>query len=199
MPIKTHYPGFSVLDEERKWDPHTRAIVKSRTGSFGEPSVLTAEQTRALKAVLVQLIADDRAEILRYLVDHLDQKLRNPIGQAERKTGIPSFSKLLPMGLDNLDRYCVQHQGGSFDQIAHEEQCRLLQSIAQGALPVGNHWGSPHQSEFFTQLLAEAVSAYYSHPWVWSSIGYAGPAYPRGYMRIELGLTEPWEANRHGE
>ncbi|KQX56587.1 hypothetical protein ASD40_04085 [Paenibacillus sp. Root444D2] len=29
---------------------------------------------------------------------------------------------------------------------------------------------------------------------VWSEIGYAGPAYPRGYVRTQLGQLDPWEA-----
>jgi len=29
---------------------------------------------------------------------------------------------------------------------------------------------------------------------VWSEMGYGGPAYPRGYYRIEAGVTDPWEA-----
>jgi hypothetical protein len=50
--------------------------------------------------------------------------------------------------------------------------------------------------ELFYKLLTESVAAYYSHPTVWSEIGYAGPAYPRGYVRTEWGITDPWEAKR---
>jgi hypothetical protein len=42
-------------------------------------------------------------------------------------------------------------------------------------------------------LIEDCVTAYYSHPWAWDEIGFGGPAYPRGYMRIENGLPEPWE------
>lgn len=28
------------------------------------------------------------------------------------------------------------------------------------------------------------LSAFYSHPWAWNEIGFGGPAYPRGYMRL---------------
>ena len=36
------------------------------------------------------------------------------------------------------------------------------------------------------------LSEYYSHPWAWNEIGFGGPAYPRGYMR--LSDREPFEA-----
>lgn len=50
------------------------------------------------------------------------------------------------------------------------------------------------QHEFFQKLLTLTVEAYYSHPKVWSGLGYGGPAYPRGYVRTQLGQLDPWEA-----
>jgi hypothetical protein len=41
------------------------------------------------------------------------------------------------------------------------------------------------------------VEVYYAHPWAWDEIGYGGPAYPRGYMRLENGEPEPWEVEEH--
>ena len=46
---------------------------------------------------------------------------------------------------------------------------------------------------FWALLMEDCVTAYYSHPWAWDEIGFGGPAYPRGYMRLENGLPEPWE------
>jgi hypothetical protein len=38
-----------------------------------------------------------------------------------------------------------------------------------------------------------AATAFYSHPWAWNEIGFAGPAYPRGYKTLRLGSREPFE------
>jgi hypothetical protein len=44
-----------------------------------------------------------------------------------------------------------------------------------------------------------ALSGFYSHPWAWNEIGFGGPAYPRGFMRLggtgaqEIGVREPFE------
>ena len=46
---------------------------------------------------------------------------------------------------------------------------------------------------FWAMLMEDCITAYYSHPWAWDEIGFGGPAYPRGYMRLENGLPEPWE------
>ena len=38
------------------------------------------------------------------------------------------------------------------------------------------------------------LAAFYSHPWAWNEIGFGGPAYPRGYMRLgPLSTLEPFE------
>ena len=48
-------------------------------------------------------------------------------------------------------------------------------------------------------VMRAALSAFYSHPWAWNEIGFRGPAYPRGYMRRNMGPSgvepdEPDEA-----
>jgi hypothetical protein len=42
-------------------------------------------------------------------------------------------------------------------------------------------------------LVTDCVTVYYGHPWAWDEVGFGGPAYPRGYMRLEEGEPEPWE------
>ena len=38
------------------------------------------------------------------------------------------------------------------------------------------------------------LAAFYSHPWAWNEIGFGGPAYPRGFMRLGPTSTrEPFE------
>jgi hypothetical protein len=38
------------------------------------------------------------------------------------------------------------------------------------------------------------LAAFYAHPWAWNEIGFGGPAYPRGYMRLgPLSTLEPFE------
>ena len=38
-----------------------------------------------------------------------------------------------------------------------------------------------------------ACTAFYSHPWAWNEIGFAGPAYPRGYKNLGVDAREPCE------
>ncbi|MCK9918131.1 gluconate 2-dehydrogenase subunit 3 family protein, partial [Microbacteriaceae bacterium K1510] len=71
--------------------------------------------------------------------------------------------------------------------------------IEQQKVGVSEIWAKVPQKDFFTRMLYDIVSAYYSHPLVWSDIGYGGPAYPRGYVRVEKGLVDPWEAKQDGK
>ena len=59
-----------------------------------------------------------------------------------------------------------------------------------GALDV---WQRLPVHRYWMLLLQDCVEAYYAHPWSWDEIGFGGPAYPRGYMRLERGEPEPWE------
>jgi hypothetical protein len=47
---------------------------------------------------------------------------------------------------------------------------------------------------FKERVLHDIVSAYYAHPTAWSEIGWSGPASPRGFVRLDKGMRDPWEA-----
>jgi hypothetical protein len=42
-------------------------------------------------------------------------------------------------------------------------------------------------------VMRAVLAEFYSHPWAWNEIGFGGPAYPRGYARLGIGLREGWE------
>ena len=43
-------------------------------------------------------------------------------------------------------------------------------------------------------MIHDIVTAYYAHPTAWNEIGWAGPASPRGYVRLDANKHDPWEA-----
>jgi hypothetical protein len=62
---------------------------------------------------------------------------------------------------------------------------------------LGSHpiWKKLPPQHYWSLLIQDAVSAYYAHPLAWDEIGFGGPAYPRGYMRLTNGRPEPWEVD----
>ena len=59
-------------------------------------------------------------------------------------------------------------------------------------------WDRAARATAWTVVMRSVLSAFYSHPWAWNEIGFGGPAYPRGYMRLAEGPAgaEPDEARR---
>jgi hypothetical protein len=56
-------------------------------------------------------------------------------------------------------------------------------------------WAQMEVHRYWALIVQDCVEAYYAHPWAWDEIGFGGPAYPRGYMRLEHGEPEPWEVS----
>jgi len=48
-------------------------------------------------------------------------------------------------------------------------------------------WDDLNAQTAWSVVMRHALSAFYSHPWAWNEIGFGGPAYPRGYMRMGVG------------
>ena len=68
---------------------------------------------------------------------------------------------------------------------------RAIQPTAKLA---GGAWDELNVARALERRHARSVlAAFYSHPWAWNEIGFGGPAYPRGYARLGVGLSESWE------
>jgi hypothetical protein len=196
-----HYPRFDVLREEAHWDPHTREIVTKRvkTESFYPYQFLTQPEGDTLFRLCAILLDDDRSPVLSYIVHHFDSTLQSGIGESQRKMGVPKQSTLIRDGLALLDQVCNEQYGKMFISLEEPDQQHVVHQLIQGNLDLISGAHQVPVQDWVDKILTEAVAAYYSHPTVWSEIGYAGPAYPRGYVRSELGLTDPWEARRDGK
>lgn len=197
--MKSHYPDFDVLDQQEEWDEHTRAVVLKRLRK--PPRLAFFEQTEAsaLEAIYATLLDDYRSELLQFIVAWYDGKLFMTVGEGQREENIPPEGELIRAGLRALETAAVTLHGHGVAELAREVRALLLDNLAHGAVDAGMKWAVKLQQAFFRALLINATKAYYSHPTVWSEIGYAGPAYPRGYVRTEFGLTDPWEATRSGQ
>lgn len=86
------------------------------------------------------------------------------------------------------------HHAAMFDQLEGARQSEILERLSEGKLQLSPEWTALKQKGLFKKLLGTAIDAYCSHPDIWSEIGYAGPAYPRGYVRGDIGQLDPWEA-----
>lgn len=192
MRSESLYPDYDVFALQDEWDAHTRQIVGKRLGPF-QFKLLTPEQQDLIKAVARQLAYEHREEVLTWIAAHVDEQLLSPLGEAQRRPGVPPQKELILSGIEALNSWAKEKFFKGFQSIRQEQQLEFLQLLEVGGLPQDHGWTVEKQKELFKKLTGLVISAHYSHPWVWSDIGYGGPAYPRGYVRVELGLTDPWE------
>lgn len=196
MAEQTHYPNYDVMDSLNEWDPLTQEIVVKRKGPFPAPSFLQEHEVAMLRTIAQHLIYDNRKQVLDYIVHHFDEDLTSNIGESYRKSQAPPADSLVREGLQAIDKVAQALHGNGFLDIDVKDQFAILASLQlEKAYPIPE-WSVIPQKSLFDKLLELTVSAYYSHPTIWSEIGYGGPAYPRGYYRIELGWRDPWEAKR---
>lgn len=188
-PDRTHFPGFDVLAEQEAWDGYTRSVVLRRLRP-ARPTTLTEQEVQTLRAVLSRLLAEERDDILDFAVAHVDGRVGSRVGEGQRKPGVPPEADLVRLGLAALELVARTRHGQGFDACAERQQIAILAALQKGQ--IAEMQGSP-QKELFTKLLGLGVDACASHPAVWSEMGYAGPAYPRGYYRLDRGVRDPWE------
>lgn len=195
--MKSHYPNFDVLDEQEEWDEHTKSVVLDRLKKTTRPVFFDDYEVAILKSLATALLDDDRNDLLDYIVSWYDAKLYSALGEGEREAYIPPEGELLHAGLKALDTAALALYGHGVAELSKEVRASLLRDLQGGTIAADMKWASKLQQALFKKLLVNFTKAYYSHPTVWSEIGYAGPAYPRGYVRSEYGLTDPWEARRN--
>ncbi|MDA8235063.1 MAG: gluconate 2-dehydrogenase subunit 3 family protein [Clostridia bacterium] len=197
--MQSFYPQFDMLQNSDHWDEYTARLIRKRMIEPGKPRFLAEQELELLKKVCSRLLGEENGDRLAQVVGHIDHKLADNIGEGYRKANLPEERILFRNGLTGINETAKGlFQGKEFPDLKPEEQDRVLTEMA-GGQPPGAIWQGLPAKDFFKILLREAVEIYCSLPGVWSQMGYAGPAYPRGYVRIELGGVDPWEAVRDGE
>jgi hypothetical protein len=89
--------------------------------------------------------------------------------------------RLVLRGLDEVarERYCRD----GFAASEPETREAIVGFLAEGQL-AGGAWERLNVKRAWSVCMRGILSEFYSHPWAWNEIGFGGPAYPRGFMRI---------------
>lgn len=196
MKNHTYYPTYNVMDEQKEWDSHTRSIVTSRLQREHSHRFLTPVEAETLRVWCTLLMDDHRGDIIQTILTHIDQTLAENKGEGPRKVNVPPIQNLLRQGLKAIDEAGWIADSRPFFQLDEATQKLIMHQISDASYPPTEAWDGIPQKALFHKLLQLSVEAYYSHPLVWSEIGFGGPAYPRGYVRAEPGQLDPWEAVR---
>jgi hypothetical protein len=179
------YPDFDVMQEREHWDSVTRGVMEERVSNPPSCRFFDTEEQRTLGALFDVILAQD-AEPRVPVLQMIDAKMYAREFDGYRYASMPSDDQTLKMVAERLD--------GLAELDSYTRHARV-KAFADGEL----EWDGLDVSLAWKVISRLAVSAFYSHPWAFNEIGFRGPAYPRGYMRRNMGPTgidpdEPSEA-----
>lgn len=193
-----YYPGFSTMAQERFWDAATRAVVRARLAANHTLRFFTAEEAQTMRAVVERILPqEDRTPERRIdVLAGIDERLSAGRIDGYRYADMPPDQEAYHLAARAFEQMAREEYGQSFHELATVDSERLLKSVhdaqPRSALSL---WAQMNIERFWTMLVSDCCAVYYAHPWAWDEIGFGGPAYPRGYMRLEEGEPEPWEVS----
>lgn len=193
-----YYPGYSTLSQKAFWDEATRNVVLARVEQVPPVRFFSPQEAELMQAVCDRLLPqDDRDEAHKIpVLNYIDNRLYNRQIDGYRFADMPPDHEAHRLGLQAIETIARSMYGRSFVQLNQTEQDTILKSIHDGNPPAAQEiWQKMPVNRFWMLLMQDVVDAYYAHPYAWDEIGFGGPAYPRGYMRLEGGKPEPWEVD----
>ncbi|MGI8714553.1 MAG: gluconate 2-dehydrogenase subunit 3 family protein [Solirubrobacteraceae bacterium] len=188
------YPDYDVLANAENWDAATRKVVTGRLQMTGPLRFFTHEEEPALRALCNVTTAQD-AEPRVPVAEMVDEKLATGKLDGYRYANMPRDTdtwRLVLRGLEETARGRYGAESG-FAAADIQTQEAIVAAMSDGSLS-GGAWDEVDVSRAFSVCMRAILAAFYSHPWAWNEIGYGGPAYPQGYMRLgPISSLEPHE------
>lgn len=191
-----YYPGFSTLSQQAFWDEATRNVVLRRVHEVPPIRFFTTEEAQLMQAVITCVLPqDDRDEAHTVpILNVIDERLYAGRIDGYRYEDMPPDREAHRLGLRAIDTIAREVFGAPFLELQPDLQERVLLSIHDCEPPAAHDiFARMSCKRYWMLLVQDCVEAYYAHPYAWDEIGFGGPAYPRGYMRLEGGKPEPWE------
>jgi hypothetical protein len=179
------YPDYDVLEQAPHWDEVTREVVLDRVRESPELRFFDEAQARTLGALFDVVLAQD-ADPRIPVLQMIDAKLADNRLDGFRYDDMPDDRETYRQVAAGLD----EAAGGSFADRDDEARRALVQRFSEGSL-TGGIWDALPCARAWSVIMRGALSEFYSHPWAWNEIGYGGPRYPRGYVRLAAGQREP--------
>ncbi len=189
------YPDFDVLTAVDTWDHATTKVVLARLEPPGPLRFFTAEQEPTLRAFCDTVLAQD-GEPRVPVAEFVDDKLAAGRLDGYQYADMPDDRDTWRITLRGLDHSAAARATDSFAAAEPDTRERVIDDFAHARLS-GGPWEELNVSRAWSVCLRSILAGFYSHPWAWNEIGFGGPAYPRGFMRLgPVSTTEPFE--RHG-
>jgi hypothetical protein len=191
-----YYPDYSTMAQKNNWEKATRDVVSDRLERTPPIRFFSEGEAALLGAVIDRVMPqDDRTEERTIpILPILDERLYRNSLNGFRYEDMPADQEAYRLAIKAIEEMALARFRQPFVGLTVHRQELILKSLHDGKPdPENAVWQTMPVHRFWAMLMEDCVTAYYSHPWAWDEIGFGGPAYPRGYMRLENGLPEPWE------
>lgn len=187
------YPDYDVFDASGTWDEATAKVVEARLHVSPELHFFSASEASTVRAFCDVCVAQDEEPRIP-VAEMIDEKLAAGRLDGYQYADMPDDRDTWHFVLAGLDEVARSRYGQtSFAAAALETQEAIVGQLAEGHLS-GGSWDSLNVKRAWSVCMRMILAAFYSHPWAWNEIGFGGPAYPRGYMRLgPLSTMEPFE------
>jgi hypothetical protein len=191
------YPDFDVFDALDTWDEATKRVVLARLEAAGPLRFFTVEEEPTLRALCDTILAQDREPRVP-VAEMVDTKLADGRLDGYQYADMPDDRDTWRLVLRGLDHTATQGYQTGFANCTETQREAIVLQFARGRL-VGGAWDELTVTRAWSVVMRAALAAFYSHPWAWNEIGFGGPAYPRGFMRLGgagtdgPGVREPFE------
>jgi len=173
--MRGRFPDYDVFDNAGHWDAVTREVVTARVRDVPAIEFFTPGEAQALRPFLdVALAQDDEPRIP--VLEMVDAKLARGEGDGYRHHDMPEDGETWR----RVARHLIADE---FAALGDESRRAWVQRLHDGEMS----WEDLNAEKAWSVVMRHALSAFYSHPWAWNEIGFGGPAYPRGYMRMGVG------------
>jgi gluconate 2-dehydrogenase subunit 3-like protein len=191
------YPDFDVFDALDTWDEATKRVVLARLQPPGPLRFFTTAEEPTLRALCDTILAQDREPRVP-VAEMVDTKLADGRLDGYQYADMPDDRDTWRLVLRGLDHTATQGYQTGFADATETQREAIVSQFARGRL-VGDAWDELNATRAWSVVMRAALAAFYSHPWAWNEIGFGGPAYPRGFMRLGgpgtdgPGVREPFE------
>lgn len=193
-----YYPRFSTMKQQDSWDPTTRNVVRKRVEQTPPVRFFSPEEAELLETIIDRVVPqDDRTADRKIpILPIIDERLYKNSLNGFRYEDMPPDQEAYRLALQAVDEMSRERFQVPFIDLNIHRQELILKSLRDSSPdPPNAIWQQMPVKRFWALFMEDCVTAYYSHPWAWDEVGFGGPAYPRGYMRLENGLPEPWETD----
>ena len=195
---RSRFPGFDVAAQARHWDQVTAGVVLDRLGPGPGIRYFTPDEEAVAIALCDQLTGQDAGAAdeggpagPRVPVAALiDARLAEQQTDGWRYADMPEDGQAWQDSLRHLDAEAREKFSAGFAECASGDQRALIQAVQDAG--AGN-WHGMNAKHLWSLWTRYACTAFYAHPNAWNEIGFAGPAYPRGYKNAGVGKREPFE------